>query len=171
MIAQSLIALLFAGQAEPTPRIGVASGDCVSFTGRPIGRESALTVVVLDVAQEVFSARVDRALAECKAASHVQGSSYYAVTWTGAKPSPGFIGIAFLGKVHTRRVASEIVVDLGGRSSRARVRNCTSQEGLHLTVWRAEPLASERLWHEYWYLGYDTEPSCEKRDYEEAAQQ
>lgn len=171
MIAQSLIALLFASQAEPTRRIGVAIGDCVSFAGRPIEHESELTVVVLDVVQEVFSARVDRALADCRAASHVQGSSYYAVTWTGAKPSLGFIGIAFLGKVHTRRVASELVVDLGGSSRRAHVRSCTSREGLHLTVWRAEPLVSKRLWHEYWYLGYDTEPSCDKRDYEEAAQQ
>jgi len=31
-------------------------------------------------------------------------------------------------------------------------------------VWAGAPLKSRRLWHEYYYLGYDVEPSCEARD-------
>ena len=37
---------------------------------------------------------------------------------------------------------------------------CTSSEGVHLTVWSADGLTGERLWHRYVYLGYDVEPSC-----------
>ena len=46
----------------------------------------------------------------------------------------------------------------------ARVRSCTSIEGLHLTIWSGTPLTSTRLWHAYWYLGYDVEPNCQPAD-------
>jgi hypothetical protein len=46
----------------------------------------------------------------------------------------------------------------------AQVRACASSEGLHLTGWSGIPLRSERLWHQYYYLGYDVEPDCEDAD-------
>jgi hypothetical protein len=42
-----------------------------------------------------------------------------------------------------------------------RVRKCTSYEGIHLTVWAGEPLKSNLIWHQYYYLGFDVEPTCE----------
>jgi hypothetical protein len=42
-------------------------------------------------------------------------------------------------------------------------RLCTSNEGLHLTVWAGEPLKSKRLWHEYYYLGFDVEQTAPKK--------
>jgi hypothetical protein len=39
-------------------------------------------------------------------------------------------------------------------------RVCTSGEGLHLTAWDGKPLTGKRVWHRYYYLGYDTDPSC-----------
>ena len=44
-------------------------------------------------------------------------------------------------------------------------RTCTSSEGLHLTAWSGEQLRSWRLWRYYYYLGYDTEPTCKEADY------
>ena len=46
-------------------------------------------------------------------------------------------------------------------------RSCTSGEGVHLTLWDGPPLSGERVWHRYFYLGYDTEPSCLPMDYED----
>jgi hypothetical protein len=46
-----------------------------------------------------------------------------------------------------------------------RFRQCASTEGLHATAWAGTPLASPRKWHAYYYLGYDTEPTCEVADY------
>ncbi|MCI0689673.1 MAG: hypothetical protein L0Y54_20920 [Sporichthyaceae bacterium] len=45
-------------------------------------------------------------------------------------------------------------------------RACTSSEGLHLTAWSGTPLQSTRIWHRYYYLGYDVEPSCVEADYQ-----
>ena len=41
-----------------------------------------------------------------------------------------------------------------------KVHSCTSAEGIHFTVWSGEPITGELLWHYYYYLGYDTEPTC-----------
>ena len=45
-------------------------------------------------------------------------------------------------------------------------RECTSAEGVHLTVWTGEPLRGTRIWHHYYYLGYDVEPTCTEADIE-----
>lgn len=46
------------------------------------------------------------------------------------------------------------------------LRVCTSNEGLHLTIWSGAPLVGPRRWHRYFFLGYDVEPSCTAKDYE-----
>ena len=44
-------------------------------------------------------------------------------------------------------------------------RACTSLEGLHLTLWDGSPLVSRRMWHSYFLLAYDVEPTCTDEDY------
>jgi hypothetical protein len=39
-------------------------------------------------------------------------------------------------------------------------RSCTSNEGLHFTIWTASALSGERRWHRYQRLGYDVSPTC-----------
>jgi hypothetical protein len=56
--------------------------------------------------------------------------------------------------------------DIDGDGTAERLRVCTSNEGLHLTIWSGEPLVGPRRWHRYLYLGYDVEPSCVPKDYE-----
>ena len=48
-------------------------------------------------------------------------------------------------------------------------RKCTSNEGIHLTVWSGKPLVGQRRWHRYFYLNYDVVPSCKEKDYEGTA--
>lgn len=42
---------------------------------------------------------------------------------------------------------------------------CASTEGLHASAWGGTPLASPRKWHAYYYLGYDTDPTCNVAEY------
>ncbi|NOT58699.1 MAG: hypothetical protein HOP19_00570 [Acidobacteria bacterium] len=50
--------------------------------------------------------------------------------------------------------------DLDGDGQVESFRECTSQEGVHFTVWTGKPLQGKRRWHYYYYLGYDVEPNC-----------
>lgn len=61
---------------------------------------------------------------------------------------------------------SEVVADLDGDGVCETFRDCTSHEGVHLTIWSGQPLKGSRWWHAYFYLGYETEPSCVERDFD-----
>ena len=58
-----------------------------------------------------------------------------------------------------------VQVDLDGDGDLETFRSCTSSEGLHLTLWEGAPLESVLLWHRYFSLGYDVEPSCTDADF------
>jgi hypothetical protein len=60
--------------------------------------------------------------------------------------------------------ASTVTAHLGTDAANASFRSCTSSDGVHLTVWRAKPLQSTRLWHQYYYMGQDLEPTCTEKD-------
>jgi hypothetical protein len=62
--------------------------------------------------------------------------------------------------------AGVVVADLDPDGVRETFRDCTSHEGVHLTIWSGQPLTGSRRWHAYFYLGYETEPSCVERDFE-----
>jgi hypothetical protein len=62
--------------------------------------------------------------------------------------------------------AGVVVADLDRDGVRETFRDCTSHEGVHLTIWSGQPLTGSRRWHAYFYLGYETEPSCVERDFE-----
>lgn len=47
-------------------------------------------------------------------------------------------------------------------------RSCSSNEGMHMSVWSGPPLRGTRRWHRYFYLGYDVEASCNEKDYEDS---
>lgn len=59
-----------------------------------------------------------------------------------------------------------IKLDLNKDGSGDSFRDCTSHEGVHLAICSGKPLESKRLWHAYYYLAYETEPSCFEKDYE-----
>jgi hypothetical protein len=54
--------------------------------------------------------------------------------------------------------------DLDGDGRREYFRQCSSEEGIHLSVWTGKPLTGRRRWQAYFYLGYDVESTCTTRD-------
>jgi hypothetical protein len=57
-------------------------------------------------------------------------------------------------------------IDLDEDKENEYFRECSSNEGLHLTVWKGKPLIGKRIWHSYYHFNYDTDPTCKKKDYE-----
>jgi hypothetical protein len=73
-------------------------------------------------------------------------------------PEPGIALIDPTARVEY--LDGEFVARTVGATSPLRFRQCASREGLHLTAWRG----NRRTWHEYWYLGYDVEPTCSDKE-------
>ena len=100
----------------------------------------------------------------------ISGPYYLTQRPTSKLPGSDTLWVAFPGTLGTRELSSGVItVQLSPAYPNAQVRSCTSHEGLHLTVWAGTPLKSDRLWHEYYYLGYDVEPSCTDRDVRDGA--
>ncbi len=82
----------------------------------------------------------------------------------GEPMPPAIAVVGSAGAVKVRRgIASG---DLNGDGRAEFFRICTSTEGNHLTVWTGRPLRGRRVWHSYYYLGYDVVPDCKKRDFQ-----
>jgi hypothetical protein len=72
--------------------------------------------------------------------------------------APGIAIYGFRGKF--AKQGASVVADLDGDGRLEFFRSCTSQEGVHFTIWSDKPLQGKRRWHRYVYLGYDVEPTC-----------
>lgn len=75
------------------------------------------------------------------------------------------VGIAFINPANSLvKTKRSVQIDLDKDGKNESFRSCTSMEGVHLTVWSGRPLTGRRVWHKYYYLGYDTVPTCTKKE-------
>jgi hypothetical protein len=88
-----------------------------------------------------------------------QGTGF--VIDAGQPPAIGIVGLSRPVRLQRRQA----IADLDGDGRMEYFRTCTSNEGIHLTVWSGKPLIGKRQRHFYYYLGYDVVPSCKKKDY------
>jgi hypothetical protein len=160
-------ALVFA-QAPALPPIGIAAGRgnqvCLAVESATLARGSTVTIVDPETPQSARRAVVRERLASCDAFDKsAVGGVYYRLQLPAGNNSTVTLAIGFAGAVASTTLTSGILtLRLSSGYPRVHVRSCTSSEGVHLTVWAGEPLKSRRLWHQYFHLDYDVEPSCEE---------
>ena len=165
MKAPALLGLLVALVTPPAQaRFGIAvlSGDgaCVALQGGPVERGTDLTLVVPETPQTLFRARIRGPRTSCEGLERANATGpYYELEGLPADANSP-LAIAILGSTQAALAGGVATVALAGTEEPVTVRSCTSHEGLHLTAWAGEPLDGRRLWHAYWYLGYDVEASC-----------
>ena len=102
--------------------------------------------------------------APCDEANRQAADSVYQVA--AGKLEIGRIYFALAGRADGMRVAGEEVKTRFANRDIA-FRSCTSSEGLHLSVWSVTKAKEQQVWRRYLYLGYDVEPTCAQRDFEE----
>jgi hypothetical protein len=114
--------------------------------------------------------RVDRAGGvSCAARWGLSGDSAYAVTQLGSDARPGgaepMLVLLDAARWTFRAGPSgwHLIHEKDGLDLTARA--CTSSEGIHVTLWAGPTLTGQVVWHRYYYLGYDVEPSCTDADY------
>ena len=94
------------------------------------------------------------------------GDFTYALRSNQKPTEPGELYIGVVAAAHQFHARGrDVVANLGPRWPALGFRACTSEEGLHLTVWAGQPLKAQRLWHWYVHFDYSTQVTCEDADY------
>jgi hypothetical protein len=155
-------------------QIGVAesnkSGDgCLTIVNAGLREKETIHLITLEEPQTLMQAIIVNKLSQnCSRNTEVPvNTSFY--SFRTEKRAAKLMGpaIALTGFGGSFLIAGgKVRADLNNDGKHESFRACASNEGLHLTVWVSEPLKSKRLWHAYYYLGYDVDPNCTEKDYE-----
>jgi hypothetical protein len=109
--------------------------------------------------QRTHNAVVARADQMC--AREQGGSTHgYAITIDDATAPAPFVGIGLMGDPRLQTAGALLTADVDDDRHPEFFRSCTSQEGVHLTIWSDAALTGRRRWHRYYPLGYDVDPTC-----------
>ena len=155
--------------AQTPARFGfaVAKADnvCLSIRNTDIAEGSRIHLIVVSQPQSVAQAIVEGKRADTCGERQPPSAhmNHYGLKVVSGELHPLEPAIAFAGKmgdVTIRDGMASAVID----GNRDYFRSCTSQEGVHLTVWSGRPLEGRRIWHAYYYLDYDVDPTCTPKD-------
>lgn len=157
-------------------RVGVVdvneSGKaCLIISNAGLSNGLQVTLIVLANRQSVVKARIKEKLSKsCSYNPDTGEVSFYSLEFGSSNTAfeknekqAAAIAVVSASRVVVQNAKAGVDLDNDGR--REFFRDCTSNEGLHLTVWSGKPLIGKRRWHYYYYLGYDVIPSCKRKDF------
>jgi hypothetical protein len=144
-------------------RLGWTDDACLAIANPALAVDTPIVVVSLDakppalvdgrIVASTDSSEICAPLRdERRAANMVAGAAFYEVMLSDTVKS----GIAVVGTA--KRVGGGLDVDGDGRSEI--FTQCVTSEGVSYQVWRDVAYQGKALWSGYYYLGYDTEPTC-----------
>jgi len=138
---------------------------CLSIKNRNLKPGQELTLLWIPIADrkhtpEIQSTIVLKLLTNpCDPINSVEGDAAYVVN--AGKLDTDKIYTAVVGKRTNFRIipgVAEVTIDADAEVT---IRSCSSREGLHFTAWAGGALKGKKVWHRYYYLGYDVEPTCQ----------
>ena len=138
---------------------------CVSFGDTPPLVKSPITIVAVEGVQSVFEAKIGERIENCNPLKEAQVKGPYFTVTTNGKYANNFVGVAVYGKTNASIKGGVVVLSAARDEENIFFRLCTSAEGLYFSSWLGQPLVGKRIWHQYFYLGYDIEPTCGERDF------
>ena len=153
----------FAYRSDIGIALNTADGACVAMPNRSLDTGQRIRLVTTSTPQGVSEAEVIRRIDQpCAPATPSEpGVAHYRIRVLGDALEAGVPAFAIANFNGTLTPAADGVAgDLEGDGSPELFRACTSAEGVHLTVWTGAPPQGTRRWHQYFYLGYDVEPTC-----------
>lgn len=152
-------------------KLGVVDVDdsgsmCLAIQNATLKQGDKLSLIKASKPQKVSTALIEASLSErCSEPLEGPDNSFYRITLANRRTKTETLAaaIAVLGSgVRLQKGVASIDLDRDGQAEY--FRSCTSREGLHLTAWTGKPLVGRRRWNFYYYLGYDTVPTCKTKD-------
>ena len=143
---------------------GGAGAACAAMPAAASQQGTVITLLSDSSPPRVVNASIGQPTSTCALDKNLMGGPYYSLRLRGAVPEQRTVWVAMKGEVPTRTAASgRLTARLGAEYPAVQIHSCTSSEGVHYSVWTGTPMDSRRLWHAYFYLGYDVQPSCAQR--------
>lgn len=143
---------------------------CLSIKNPALKRGQEMTLIWAPVEDHLFKpeiryGRIVEKLSEtCDPVNQNKDDAVYRVD--AGKLDRGRVYFAIVGRQNQLTISRGKVRGIVGVVEMS-FRSCTSMEGIHFTIWRGEASPGKRLWHDYYYLGYDTEPTCKEADFKD----
>jgi hypothetical protein len=140
--------------------VSTQQGICVSFGKSHPSVGSTITIIETQSPQYFIEGTLTAETEVCIGLQDAQIEGPYFAVSTVKKTNTPFVGLVVHGGKKFSNINNDIVLTTASEKQ-VYFRSCTSSEGIHMSAWLDEPLKGERLWHLYYYLGYDLESTCE----------
>jgi hypothetical protein len=132
-------------------------------------KNGAAVKLVLDrKTRQIISGVVEREAtsSECESLGRAMlPKPHYRIRLEKGIEDPFDIGILVLKpRFIFRHADRQLIASFGKKEISYRFRQCTSHEGVHSFVFSKDVGIEKPMWHSYYYLAYDTVPTCTKRD-------
>ena len=134
------------------------------MSGPPLPAGTTISLITTDRPQTLQLARILRPVSDDKDMHDRMPGPYYEIVSADSGRELPQLAVAILTVETSRTTGVVLSLRVSATLPDVQVRSCASNEGLHLTLWSGEPLKARRLWHTYYYLGYDTQPTCQSED-------
>jgi len=151
--------------------VGRSQGDlCLSINHGELQPGRELILIWVPVPGEPHTPEIGRGkitvktVTPCDATNAQANDSYYRLE--AAKLGNGRIYIAVAARPNALRIGNR-AISARFVNEELSFRSCSSTEGLHFSAWSGTRTKQHPVWRRYYYLGYDVEPTCVERDFEE----
>jgi hypothetical protein len=155
--------------AKLSSKIGIVNsmtdgGVCLAIRNSRLKARQAITAVYTEKPQYTRVGYVVRRLdSNCSSEIEpIERATYYILRF--ASEDIPIVDLAVVGKPKVRKSKRLVAIDVDNDGKGEFFRSCTGIEGLGLTIWKGRPLIGKRLWYAYYYLKYDTVPTCKRAD-------
>lgn len=153
--------------ADLTARLGIAvqtgHGVCLSIPAQALPTHTLLSLVDPGSEPSVAQAEVTGGGKGCPGVKS-KGMVGYRLRIVKGHVDDNAVLIAAVGDVAIVVSGNSVIAHIDKDARPEAFRSCTSADGVHLTVWDGAALKGTRLWHAYYYLGQDLEPSCTEQE-------
>jgi hypothetical protein len=146
-------------------QIGWLQGNCLAINNEHLRAGTKIVLVSLagspkvslaEVRQKTDNAGTCAALKADRRDINIQNvKGFYDIT--SKSPIDLAIGIVVKNK-KIRRL--DAYLDVNGDGRKDTFDSCYTSEGIQFTIWDGDASKSKKLWTDYYYLGYDMEPTC-----------
>jgi len=146
--------------------VGFIHQDCLAIKNKNLSKGEVIQLILLEEKQKLATAKIQKKvdqnescvilLEDRKEVNLENGWSFYKINNSELE----FAIAITSSKLSTKQLDDFTTVDLNSDGNFEQFSICNTSEGINFSAWSGIPWKSREVWSDYYYLGYDMEPSC-----------